>query len=151
MARLEVGIGATNKELKSVLADSQTLVRNFSNNLQKINLKVGVDDRITKRIGDTRQSLRALASTAKEVKGLKIDFNTAGAVNNLKALNTQLAQTKKLYGDLKTVISSVNSTRGASIGGSGSKAALDAEKVAMAAARRETVLLQNETRRLNNE
>lgn len=41
MARLEVGISATNKELKSVLADSETLVRNFTDNVRKLNIKIG--------------------------------------------------------------------------------------------------------------
>lgn len=151
MARLEVGVGATNKELKSVLADSQTLVRNFSNNLQKINLNIGVNDRVNKRIGDTRQSLRSLSSTIREFKGAKLDLSVGNAITELKSLNTQLAQTKKLYTDIRSVITSINSTRGTSVGGGSSKAALDAEKAAMAAAKREAQLLKNEYARLNNE
>ncbi|SFC07453.1 phage tail tape measure protein, TP901 family, core region [Parapedobacter composti] len=151
MARLEVGIGATNKELKSVLADSQTLVRNFSNNLQKINLNIGVNDRISKRIGDTRQSLRSLASTAKEVRGIKIDLTLGNAINDLKSLNTQLAQTKKLYGDIRTVIQSINSTGRATVGGAGSKQALEAEKLALAQARTEAQRYKNEIARVNTE
>ena len=151
MARLEVGVGATNKELKSVLSDSETLVRKFSSQLQKVNLNIGVNDRVTKRIGDTRQALQSLSSVAKGVKGIKIDLSLGNAIGDLKNLNTQLQQTKKLYGDIRNTVSSINSSRGTSVGGGGSKAALDAEKLALAQSRAEAQRYRTEIARLNAE
>lgn len=112
---------------------------------------IGKNNSLIKAIQDSEKAFLSLSDTAKKTGALKIDISLGKTIANLQTLNKTLTDTSKLYKDLRASITAINSTSSAGITGGGTKAAIDAQKLALAQARTETERYRTEAAKLRAE